>query len=358
MDHTITRRGFGALTAAVGTGLLAPANASAAPKRQVGFVLSHEQFRTQELVELAQRAEQAGFDRVWTSDHLQPWQDNQRHSMYPWLTLALIGEKTSALQFGTGVTCPSYRHHPAEVAQVFASLGLLSPGRVFLGTGTGEALNEQAATGRFGRYPERHDRLAEAVDLIRRLWTGQRTTFQGHYFRTEQLKLYDVPEQPVPLLMAASGPKSARLAGQRGDGWITGAADFAKPDLRDAFAAGARAAGKDPDAMPKYVETLAVVGGEAETEYAAEQWRFTVGSFGDLLYEPNPETIQAKAEQRWPLPQVYAKWPRGTDPEPHIKNLQQIIDAGGTPFVHSGQSDQRRFLDFYGKRVLPHLTHV
>ncbi|MFI5912028.1 TIGR03557 family F420-dependent LLM class oxidoreductase [Dactylosporangium sp. NPDC051541] len=358
----LSRRRLGALTAAAGlmsaaaTGA-APGRAAAAPKAgaEVGFVLSHEQFRTNELADLAVRAERAGFDRVWASDHSQPWQDNQRHSMHPWLTLALVGERTSTLTFGTGVTCPLYRHHPAEVAQAFASLGVLSPGRVFLGVGAGEALNERAATGRFGRYQERHDRLAEAVGLIRTLWTGRRTTFHGTYYQTDQFRLYDLPPRAVPIMVAASGPRSARLAGQHGDGWITGAADFAKPELRDAFAAGARAAGKDPDAMPKFVETMVAVGGEPDVEYAAERWRFTVDAFGDLLYQPNPVTIQRLAEQRWPLPQVYAKWPRGTDPAPHIAVLQHIIDGGGTPFVHSGQSDQRRVIDFYGAEVLPKL---
>ncbi|WP_250009324.1 F420-dependent hydroxymycolic acid dehydrogenase [Actinoplanes sp. M2I2] len=325
------------------------------PARKVGFVLSHEQFRTPQLVDFARHAERAGFDRVWASDHTQPWQDNQGHSMFPWLTLSQVAETTRALTFGTGVTCPLYRYHPTQVAQAFASLGILAPGRVFLGVGTGEALNELASTGQFGRYPERHDRLAEAIDLIREVWTGRRVSFRGTYYRTEQYKLYDRPARPVPIYVAASGPKSAYLAGQRGDGWITGAADFAKPQLQDAFAAGAAAAGKDPRTMPKLVETFVVVGGKAEAEYAARRWRFTVDAFGDLLYVPNPVTIQQRAEQRWSLPQVYANWPRGTDPDVHTAALQKIIDAGGTPMVHSGQADQHRVIDFYGEHVLPRL---
>src|SRR4051812_41816345 len=325
------------------------------PARAVGFVLSHEQFRTPQLVDFARHAERAGFDRVWASDHTQPWQDNQGHSMFPWLTLSQVAETTRALTFGTGVTCPLYRYHPTQVAQAFASLGILAPGRAFLGVGTGEALNELAATGQFGRYQERHDRLAEAIDLIRAVWSGERVSFRGTYFRTEQYKLYDRPSRPVPIYVAASGPKSAYLAGQRGDGWITGAADFVKPELQEAFAAGATAAGKDPATMPKLVETFVVVGGRSEAEYAARKWRFTVDAFGDLLYVPNPVTIQRLAEQRWSLPEVYANWPRGTDPEVHIAALQKTLDAGGTPFVHSGQADQRRVIDFYGERVLPHL---
>jgi TAT-translocated FGD2 family F420-dependent dehydrogenase len=360
----VSRRSLGVLTAAAlgaaTPGLVPGAPAEARPSahrkaKRAGFVLSHEQFRTPDLVNYAQLAEQAGFERVWASDHTQPWQDNQGHAMFPWLTLALVAERTRSLILGTGVTCPTYRYHPTQVAQAFASLGILAPGRVFLGVGTGEALNEQAATGRFGRYPERHDRLAEAIDLIRAVWSGRRITFQGKYFQTDQYKLYDRPARPVPIYVAASGPRSAYLAGRQGDGWITSAADFMKPDLRDAFAAGARAAGKDPDAMPKLVETFVVVGGRREAEYAARKWRFTVDAFGDLLYQPDPVTIQRIAEQRWTLPEVYASWPRGTDPRVHIDALQKTIDAGGTPMVHSGQADQRRVIDFYGERVLPHL---
>ncbi|WP_344919593.1 F420-dependent hydroxymycolic acid dehydrogenase [Streptosporangium oxazolinicum] len=321
----------------------------------VGFVLSHEQFRTPDLVRFAELAEQAGFSQVWTSDHSHPWQDNEGHSMFPWLTLALIGERAPKLTYGTGVTCPIYRHHPSQVAQAFASLDILSPGKVFLGVGTGEALNELATTGRFGRYPERHDRLIEAVQLIRKLWTGERTTFKGRFYQTREFKLYDVPPSKVPIYIAASGPKSAYLAGRYGDGWIAQTKDIADPRLRDAFAKGARAAGKNPDTMPKLVETWVVVGGRAEADQAAEKWRFTVHGFGDLLYQPNPVTIQRLAEQRWKLQQVYAGWPVSTDPKVHIKATQRIVDLGATPFIHSGQEDQRRVVEFYGREVLPHV---
>ncbi|GLW12563.1 F420-dependent hydroxymycolic acid dehydrogenase [Microtetraspora sp. NBRC 13810] len=358
----MSRREFSALgAAALGGAALARHLSPAAPTpagkaAPAGFVLGHEQFRTPDLVRFAERAERAGFGYVWTSDHAHPWQDNEGHAMFPWHTLALVGDHTSRLTYGTGVTCPLYRHHPSQVAQSFASLGILTPGRVFLGVGTGEALNEQATTGRFDRYPERHDRLIEAIQLIRRLWTGDRVTFHGRYYQTDQYKLYDVPARPVPIYVAASGPKSAYLAGRYGDGWVVQAGDVTgSPRLHDEFARGARAAGKNPDTMPKLAETWVVVGGRAEAEQAARKWRFTVHGFGDLLYQPNPVTIQRIAEQRWPLPRVYRDWPRGTDPQTHIKALQRLLDAGATPFVHTGQADQQRVIDFYGREVLPHL---
>ncbi len=204
--------GFGAIGAGgLGGGCSTRSGPTPTPEpasRGVGVVLSHEQFRTDRLVAHAQAAEQAGFRYVWASDHLQPWQDNEGHSMFPWLTLALVGNSTSSILFGTGVTCPIYRYHPATVAQAFASLAILNPGRVFLGLGTGERLNEQAATDTFGNYRERHDRLIEAIVLIRQLWSGERISFTGHYFRTDELKLYDTPAMPPPIFVAASGPRA------------------------------------------------------------------------------------------------------------------------------------------------------
>jgi TAT-translocated FGD2 family F420-dependent dehydrogenase len=275
--------------------------------------------------------------------------------MFPWHTLALVSERTKRLTFGTGVTCPLYRHHPTQVAQAFASLAVRTPGRVFLGVGTGEALNEKAATGHFGRYPERHDRLIEAVQLIRRLWTGERVSFPGRYYRTDGLQLLDLPRRPVPIYIAASGPKSAYLAGRHGDGWITGAADIIKKPLREAFARGARSVGKDPDAMPKLVETFVVVGGTREAEYAARRWRFTVNPWTDLVYIADPARIQRIAARRWPLSRVYRDWPVSTEPKVHLRAIRQLLDLGATPFIHSGQADQLRVIDFYGEHVLPRL---
>lgn len=316
----------------------------------VGVVLSHEQFRTDQLVAQAQAAEQAGFAYAWASDHIQPWQDNEGHSMFPWLTLVLVGNSTNRLSFGTGVTCPTYRYHPAVVAQAFASLAILYPGRVFLGVGTGERLNEQATTNEFGNYTERHDRLVEAINLIRQLWSGNRISFSGRYFQTNALKLYDTPPAPPPIFVAASGPKSARLAGQFGDGWITQAPDVTNPKLLAALSAGAHAAGRDPGTLGKRAELFAVVGDSAEATRAAQLWRFTAGA----VDQPNPVEIQ-RAAQVNPIDKVLANWTVGTDPGPHIKALQAVLDAGAVPFMHFPQSDPVAAINFYRANVFPKL---
>src|ERR1700758_4716062 len=262
------------------------------PGKGVGFVLSHEQFRTDQLVAQARAAEAAGFQYVWASDHIQPWQDNEGHSMFPWLTLALVGNNTNRISFGSGVTCPTYRYHPATVAQAFASLAILNPGRVFLGLGTGERLNEQAATNAFGKYTERHDRLVEAIALIRQLWSGSRISFGGRYFQTNALKLYDVPEAPPPIFVAAGGPKSATLAGQYGDGWITEASGVKDQKLVAAFNQGAHDSGRDPATLGKRAEMFAVVGAQNEITSAAALRRFT----GGAVDQPNPVDIQRAAQ--------------------------------------------------------------
>ncbi|RZS87135.1 TAT-translocated FGD2 family F420-dependent dehydrogenase [Motilibacter rhizosphaerae] len=361
---TVSRRALLAGLAAVSAVAAAPATAYAAPpkapagKKPVGFVLSHEQFRTQSLVAWSTQAEAAGFGYLWTSDHIQPWEDVQGHAMHPWITQALLSQSTRTATFGTGVTCPIYRHHPSEVAQAWASLGILAPGRVFLGVGAGEALNERAATGQFGPYAERAARLVEAVQLIRELWKGQRTTFTGQYYSVDQFQLYDVPTKPVPILMAASGPNSAYNAGRYGDGWIGSAKDQMDPALQAAFQKGAQDSGRDPATLLRYAELfVSTTTLPTPLHYAAERWRFTYDSWNPtLLYDPNPLSIQHKAERMFSMAQVTSTWPKGASAQVHVDAVQGLLDMGVLPFVHSGERDQPAVIDFYGEHVLPKIS--
>jgi TAT-translocated FGD2 family F420-dependent dehydrogenase len=227
---------------------------------------------------------------------------------------------------------------------------LLYPNRVFLGVGTGERLNEQAATTQFGKYQERHDRLAEAVALIRQLWSGERISFKGRYFQTNQLKLYDPPPSPPPIFVAAGGPKSAHLAGQYGDGWFSEASGIKDPKLVTAFNRGAHDSGRDPSSMSKRAEMFAVVGDHSEITHAAELWRFTAGA----VDQPNPVDIQ-RAAQVNPVDKVIHGWTTGTDAATHIEAVQAMLDAGATPFMHFGQRDPLAAIDFYRTAVLPRL---
>jgi F420-dependent hydroxymycolic acid dehydrogenase len=161
-------------------------------KPMVGFMLAHEQFPVPDLVKLGVAAEEAGFDLLATSDHLQPWQANERHAGQAWVTMAALGERTKRVWIGPTVTCPTFRYNPAVVAEAFASLNLLYHGRIFLGIGSGEALNEQAATGSWPKWPERSERLVEASEIIRKMWTGEQIVHSGKYYNVNA-KLYDPP---------------------------------------------------------------------------------------------------------------------------------------------------------------------
>jgi TAT-translocated FGD2 family F420-dependent dehydrogenase len=323
-------------------------------RAQLGFVLSHEQFPAPRLIELGAAAEQAGFDLISTSDHFQPWQDNEGHAGLAWVTLAALGQRTSRLMMGTAVTCPTYRYRPAIVAQAFASLGVLYPGRVFLGVGTGEALNEVPAGGGWGDYEERAARLVEAVQLIRRLWSGDIVNHRGQYYQVENAKLYDVPTPRVPIYIAAEGPKSMHLAGQYGDGLITDSESAVKPEFRQAFEEGARAAGKEGKTMPILAEHWVVVGDKQEAEKWAPLWQFNPKAWESYVNDPDPRDIQRRAQQEVPIDKVVSKWTVGTDPQVHIDALQKLVDGGVTQIVvHSAQDDQQQVIDFYSRQVLP-----
>jgi G6PDH family F420-dependent oxidoreductase len=289
----------------------------------IGFVLS-EQVTVNDAISYGVAAEQAGFERLWMADHFQPWIDFQGHAPQTWVALGALGQRTRSIPFGTSITCPIYRYRPTVVAQAFATLATLYPGRVFLGLGPGEARDEIPATGDWGDEGERVDRLVEAISIIRRLWQGDRVTHHGQHFHISDARLYDLPAQPVPLYIAAEGVESMRLAGRHGDGLITGAAAALCPERRAAFAAGAREVGKDPALMPILAELFVVVGrGAAVT------------------------TADSGASSLWVV---------STDPEVHAEAIRGLRDAGVREvYIHAAQPDQRRVIEFYGREVLPRL---
>ncbi len=321
--------------------------------KTVGFMLAHEQFPVPELVELGRRAASSGFGLLATSDHFQPWQANEAHSGLAWVTMAALGERANSAWIGTTVTCPTLRYHPAVVAEAFASLSLLYPGRVFLGVGSGEALNEQAATGQWPHWKERWERLIEAIAIIRALWNGERVNHKGRYYTVEG-KLYDLPPEPIPLLTAANGPRAMRLAGRHGDGLITDPLTWKQH--KSQWEEGVRESGRSPAEMPVLVEQFVVVGDRAEAEESAKLWRFIPKAFKKYVEVPDPVEIQREAEADLPLEQVYKDWPCGTDPAVHTSAIEALFASGVTIVnIHSGQKDQEKVIDFYGNDVLPRL---
>jgi len=324
----------------------------------LAYALSHETYTVPQLLEYGIAAEQAGFRMAWTSDHFQPWQDNQGHSGLAWVTMAALTQRTSHLAFGTGVTCPTFRYLPAIVAEAWASLSHLAPGRIFLGLGTGEKLNEAAAGGGWGNYQERSERLVEAIKIIRDLWTGEHVKFKGKYWDVDA-KLYDKPASPIPIYIAAGGPKSARLAGLYGDGLIgEGGPLGSNPLYKSAWEEGARESGKNPATLPIIVEQYTVVGGEREARQSADLWHFGPRAWQHGYFdEVNPLRIQQKAEREIPLETVYKDWPVGTDPEVHIRKIQELGAKGATHVViTTATPNQREVIEFYGSKVIPALS--
>jgi TAT-translocated FGD2 family F420-dependent dehydrogenase len=326
-------------------------SAGALQKGMVAFMLAHEQFPAPELVRLGAAAENAGFDAVATSDHFQPWQANERHAGQAWVTLGALGQKTQRVWMGPTVTCPTLRYNPAVVAEAYATLSLLYPGRIFLGLGSGEALNEQAATGDWPGWRERWDRLIEAVTIIRHLWTGQPLQHKGAHYTVEG-KLYDPPPQPIPLLLAANGPKAMKLAGAHGDGLITDPQTWKQH--KSEWESGARSAGKDPGTMPVLVEAFVVVGDQSEAQLPAKLWNFIPKAFKGYQNIPDPAKIEQRAQAELPLPKVFGDWTVSADPEAHVQGIKKLQDSGVTVVnIHSGQPDQQKVIEFYGKEVLP-----
>jgi F420-dependent hydroxymycolic acid dehydrogenase len=333
----------------------AAARAGSLSRGMLAFTLSHEQFKAPDLIPLGVAAETAGFDLVATSDHFQPWQANERHSGLAWITLGALGQQTQRIWMGTAVTCPTLRYNPAVVAEAFATLSVFYPGRIFLGMGSGEALNEQAATGQWPQWHERWERLIEAATVIRQLWTGNDVRYKGTYY-TVNAKLYDTPPKPIPILLAANGPKAMKLSGAHGDGLITDPMTWIqhKKEWED----GARSAGKDPGTMPVAVESFVVVGDKDEAQYAAKQWNFIPKAFKGYHNIPDPAEIERRAAAELPLPKVYADWTVSIDPDVHVKAIKTLFDSGVTIVnIHSGQQDQRKVIMFYATEVLPRLRH-
>jgi coenzyme F420-dependent glucose-6-phosphate dehydrogenase len=326
---------------------------------RIGYKASAEQFGPAELLEFSRHAERVGLEIVALSDHFQPWRHHGGHGPS---ALAWLGAATGATEralLGTSVLTPTLRYHPSVVAQAFATLGLLAPGRVFLGVGTGEAMNETPATGQeFPPRKERRRRLAEAIRLIRLLWTEERVDFEGEYYRTSKATVYDKPDEPVPIYVAASGPLAAKLAGRTGDGFIcTSGKD---PALYDELLAnvveGAEAAGRDPARIHRMIEIK--VSYDRDLEFAREACHW----WAALSLTPeekegieDPIEMERVADQH--LDRAHSRFIVSNDPEETAAAIRSYAELGFDELVlHAPGEDQARFLDQFAEDVLPLLA--
>jgi coenzyme F420-dependent glucose-6-phosphate dehydrogenase len=324
-----------------------------------GYKASAEQFAPAELLGYAVTAEERGFDSVFVSDHLQPWRHDGGHApaALPWL--GALAARTERVVIGTSVLTPTFRYHPAVVAQAFATLGCLAPGRVILGVGSGESLNEVPLGTVWPDGKERFARLKEAVTLIRRLWTEDRVTFEGTYYRTELATVYDRPEQPVPLYIGASGPAATRLAGRVADGFITTSGkgrELYTDTLLPAVAEGAGKAGRTVDDLDLMIEVK--VSFDPDEEKALHDTRY----WGALALTPEEKTgiddpveMQRRADAL-PVERTATRWICSTDPDEHAAKVADYLDMGFRHLVfHAPGPDQGRFLRLYGEEILPRL---
>ena len=313
---------------------------------ELGYALSSEEHGPSALVEYARRAEDVGFEFASLSDHFHPWIERQGNSPFAWTVLGGIAEATDDLEVGTGVTCPIVRVHPAVVAQAAATTAAAMDGRFYFGVGTGENLNEHVVGERWPPHPVRLEMLAEAVEILRELWTGEEYTHHGEHFTVENARLFTVPGDPPPIHVAASGTRTAAAAGRMGDGLISTAPDeevvesFRDEGGEDAPTIGQLTVCWDED------ESAAV-------ETAHEWWPNTAlpGQLGqDLLTPVHFEQAVELVEPE----DVAEAMVCGADVDEHVAAIEEFVDAGfDRVYVHQVGPDQESFFEGYEAEVLP-----
>ncbi len=314
---------------------------------ELGYTLSSEEFDAPTLVAQAQRAEQAGFSFASISDHFHPWIDAQGESPFVWAVLGAIGERTERIQLMTGVTCPTTRVAPPIVAQAAATAASLLPGRFSLGVGSGENLNEHILGDRWPPVAQRQDRLEEAIEVIRELWSGKLTSHRGEHFTVENARLYSLPEQLPPILVAVAGESSVDLAARAGDG-LVGTAPIAESIERFR-----EQGGEGPAYGQLHVCWAADEASARKT--ALEQWPNGAISGSHFLELPLPSHFEEAAEVL-DEEDIAESIVCGPDPERHRAAIQEYVDAGyDHVYVHQIGDDQEGFFEFYEREVMPSL---
>ncbi|WP_396126378.1 TIGR03557 family F420-dependent LLM class oxidoreductase [Cellulomonas sp. NS3] len=327
----------------------------------VGYAAMLEQFHPSEVVDLSAYAEENGFSGVMAADHFQPWVPAQGQSAFVWNVLSALGERTRG-DLGPGVTAPTFRWHPAMVAQASATLAAMYPGRHWLGLGSGEALNEHVVAGYWPEAPERINRMFEAIEIINKLFTaslaGKDVKHSGTFYKLESTRLWTMPEVPPEILVATAGPVTAKRTGRHADGLITVGAPLEKiSGLFAKFAEGAREAGKDPDAMPKVLQLHL---SWAETDEQALTNAMTEWPNGGMKFPKADIRSPFDFEQMAKLvrPEDFqGRMVISADPDVHRAEIQKYVDLGfDRIYLHNVGRNQREWIDVFGRDVLPSLV--
>ncbi|MDN4640046.1 glucose-6-phosphate dehydrogenase (coenzyme-F420) [Agreia sp. PsM10] len=334
----------------------------------LGYKASAEQFDPRELVEIAVAAEAHGMESVAVSDHFQPWRHEGGHAPFSLTWMAAVGERTSTIRIGTSVMTPTFRYNPAVLAQAFASLGVLYPDRIFLGVGTGEALNE-IATGFRGpgeqtwpEFKERFARLRESIDLMRQLWTSDRVSFEGEYYSTRDASIYDRPTTPIPVYIAAGGPVVARYAGRAGDGFICTSGkgmSLYTDTLLPAVQEGAEKASRPVESIDKMIEIKLSYDTDPSAALSNTRFWAPLALSKEQKHDITDPVEMERAADALPIEQIASRWIVGSDPDAVVASIKDYVDAGLNHLVfHAPGADQRRFLELFERDLAPRLREL
>ena len=310
---------------------------------KIGYKLATEAFSPAEVVRQTVAAEQAGFDFVELSDHFHPWLDNQGHSGFTWSMLGAMAARTERIGLVTGVTCPSFRYHPAIIAQAAATVALLSDGRFTLGVGAGERLNEHVVGRPFPSVRVRHEVFREALEIIRLLWQGGYRSYDGKHLQLEDARVFDLPETLPVIAVAVSGPASTRIAAELGDGLF---ATEPKKSLVEGFTAGGGSG-------PMYAEVPLAWAPDAQAgaQAALDTTRWSLAGWKVMSELPNPVNFAAASAQVR-LEDVQEHFACGPDVARHLEVAQQYVDAGFDHLVlQNAGPDPDGFLDFFASEL-------
>ena len=320
---------------------------------KLAYFCGHEQWHPEELVEQAVLAEQAGFDAVVVSEHFHPWVDDESASGFAFSTIGAMAAATNNIEFITGVTTPLFRYHPGVVAQAAATLDRLCGGRFTLGVGTGENINEGPLGYQFPAYAERNARMTEALEIMRRLLDGEKLTFDGTYYKTDRAKLYSPPLGPVPILMAAGGPKSAMLAGEMAQGVITSVKDPAETmeKVVDPLREAARDKGR-PDPIVLATRWSIFAGDDEEAWKAIYSWRGLRAP--GRLEAVDPYELRTVADTL-PREEILGRYAMVSTAAEIIDTYRPLVDDLGADTVtfQMASLDQPALIELLGKEVLP-----
>jgi coenzyme F420-dependent glucose-6-phosphate dehydrogenase len=325
------------------------------PRLRVGYWAASEQHDPQLLIQYAREAEVVGFDMIVTSDHFTAWRDSQGQAGFPWVWLAVAASQTKVAELGTAVTTPTHRYHPAIVAQAFATLDYMFPGRIFITVGTGHKMNEAPLGFEWPKYHEKVKRLEEAVEIIQLLWKGDFVNYQGQYYKLVNAKLYTKPKKKIPMYIATANERVAALAGRLADGILTNPRGLENHiSILKAMQDAALKAGRDPSKLGTCLEFKVAYDVDYDKAFrSASYWAPTAipKEVRDEVSDPRELEAMVGPQE---LEVIKKTWLITTDSDDIIRRLGEFLKMGfNRVYIHSASPDEHKFLHLLGRDILP-----